>query len=218
MKIGYVRVSTVEQNEIRQEVLMKELGVERIYIDKASGRNMKRPQLEEMMNFMREGDVIVVESISRLSRSIRDFLYLLDKFQQEGVRLVSQKEQLDTFFKPEREKSKAYRERKKAEKEQERQEIEEKLNYYQGLVERLTKLTKELYPKKEYPKEIVIDTETTGLDMFEDELLQVSIIDTDGNVVFDSYFKPIRHSEWYEAQAVNDISPAMVADAPSIYL
>lgn len=96
MKIGYVRVSTVEQNEIRQEVLMKELGVERIYIDKASGRNMKRPQLEEMMNFMREGDVIVVESISRLSRSIRDFLYLLDKFQQEGVRLVSQKEQLDT--------------------------------------------------------------------------------------------------------------------------
>lgn len=127
------------------------------------------------------------------------------------------KEQLDTFFKPEREKTKAYRERKKAEKEQERQEIEEKLNYYQGLVERLTKLTKELYPKKEYPKEIVIDTETTGLDMFEDELLQVSIIDTDGNVVFDSYFKPIRHSEWYEAQAVNNISPAMVADAPSIY-
>ncbi len=106
---------------------------------------------------------------------------------------------------------------KKAEKEQERQEIEEKLNYYQGLVERLTKLTKELYPKKEYPKEIVIDTETTGLDMFEDELLQVSIIDTDGNVVFDSYIKPIRHSEWYEAQAVNNISPAMVADAPSIY-
>lgn len=93
MKIGYVRVSTVEQNEIRQEVLMKELGVERVYIDKASGRNMKRPQLEEMINFMREGDVIVVESISRLSRSIRDFLYLLDKFQQEGVRLVSQKEQ-----------------------------------------------------------------------------------------------------------------------------
>lgn len=88
MKIGYVRVSTVEQNEIRQEVLMKELGVERIYIDKASGRNMKRPQLEEMMNFMREGDVIVVESISRLSRSIRDFLYLLDKFQQEGIELA----------------------------------------------------------------------------------------------------------------------------------
>ena len=130
---------------------------------------------------------------------------------------LATKEQLDTFFKPEREKAKAYRERKKAEKEQERQEIEEKLNYYQGLVERLTKLTKELYPKKEYPKEIVIDTETTGLDMFEDELLQVSIIDTDGNVVFDSYFKPIRHSEWYEAQAVNNISPAMVADAPSIY-
>lgn len=134
------------------------------------------------------------------------------------------KEQLNTFFKPDREKAKAYRERKKSEKEQERQEkeqerqeIEEKLNYYQGLVERLTKLTKELYPKKEYPKEIVIDTETTGLDMFEDELLQVSIIDTDGNVVFDSYIKPIRHSEWYEAQAVNNISPAMVADAPSIY-
>ena len=134
------------------------------------------------------------------------------------------KEQLNTFFKPDREKAKAYRERKKAEKEQERQEkeqerqvIEEKLNYYQELVERLTKLTKELYPKKEYPKEIVIDTETTGLDTFEDELLQVSIIDTDGNVVFDSYFKPIRHNEWYEAQNVNHISPEMVADAPTIY-
>lgn len=127
------------------------------------------------------------------------------------------KEQLDSFFKPEREKAKAYRERKKAEKEQERQVIEEKLNYYQELVERLTRLTKELYPKKEYPKEIVIDTETTGLDMFEDELLQVSIIDTDGNVVFDSYFKPIRHNEWYEAQNVNHISPEMVADAPTIY-
>ena len=134
------------------------------------------------------------------------------------------KEQLNTFFKPDREKAKAYRERKKAEKEQERQEkeqerqvIEEKLNYYQELVERFNKAHKKSCILRKISKGIVIDTETTGLDTFEDELLQVSIIDTDGNVVFDSYFKPIRHNEWYEAQNVNHISPEMVADAPTIY-
>lgn len=65
-------------------------------------------------------------------------------------------------------------------------------------------------------KKIVIDTETTGLNAKTDELLQVSIIDTDGNVLFDSYFKPTRHSEWKEAENVNGISPEMVANSPTI--
>ena len=52
MKIGYIRVSTQEQNTVRQEVLMDALGVEQIYIDKMSGKNSERPQLKEMMSYV----------------------------------------------------------------------------------------------------------------------------------------------------------------------
>lgn len=66
-------------------------------------------------------------------------------------------------------------------------------------------------------KYIVIDTETTGFHPYDgDELLQVSIIDTDGNVLFDEYFKPQHRTEWKEAEQVNGISPEMVADRPAI--
>ena len=63
MKIGYIRVSTKEQNTIRQELLMQDLGVEKIYIEKISGKNTNREQLKEMLGYVREGDVVVVESI-----------------------------------------------------------------------------------------------------------------------------------------------------------
>ncbi len=96
MKVGYVRVSTEEQNTIRQEVLMKELGVEKIYIEKASGKNADRPQLKAMMEFVREGDVLIVESISRFARSTRDLLNLVDELTQKNVQFVSQKEAIDT--------------------------------------------------------------------------------------------------------------------------
>lgn len=65
-------------------------------------------------------------------------------------------------------------------------------------------------------KYIVLDTETTGLNAAEDELLQVSIIDNDGTVLFDSYIRPTQHTEWAEAERVNHITPEMVADAPTI--
>lgn len=65
-------------------------------------------------------------------------------------------------------------------------------------------------------KYIVLDTETTGLNAAEDELLQVSIIDEEGNVLFDSYIRPTQHTEWAEAERINHISPEMVADAPTI--
>jgi len=67
MKIGYIRVSTDEQNTVRQEVLMKELGVDEIYIDKASGKNTDRPQLKKMLTYVRRGDAVIVESISRFA-------------------------------------------------------------------------------------------------------------------------------------------------------
>ena len=56
MKIGYIRVSTQEQNTIRQEVLMKALGVDEVYIDHMSGKNTNRPELQKMMEYVRKGD------------------------------------------------------------------------------------------------------------------------------------------------------------------
>lgn len=64
MKIGYCRCSTVDQNTARQEKILKELGCEKIYTDMVSGKNRDRPGLQEMMNYIREGDILYVESIS----------------------------------------------------------------------------------------------------------------------------------------------------------
>lgn len=96
MKVGYVRVSTEEQNTIRQEILMAELGVEKVYIEKISGKNADRPELNAMMAFVREGDVVIVESISRFARSTRDLLALVEELTQKNVEFVSQKESIDT--------------------------------------------------------------------------------------------------------------------------
>lgn len=96
MKVGYVRVSTLEQNTGRQEVIMDKLGVEKVFIDKCSGKDTKRPQLNEMLDFVRDGDILVVESFSRLSRSTRDLIDIVDKLNAKGVQLESQKEMIDT--------------------------------------------------------------------------------------------------------------------------
>ena len=96
MKIGYIRVSTQEQNTVRQEVLMEALGVEQIYIDKMSGKNSERPQLKEMMSYARRGDTVIVESISRFARNTRDLLELVEQLAAKGVEFVSQKESIDT--------------------------------------------------------------------------------------------------------------------------
>lgn len=96
MKIGYVRVSTKEQNTARQEELMKLLKVDRVYIDKMSGKDMERPFLQEMMNFVREGDSVVVESISRFARNTKDLLELTEQLNNKHVQFVSQKENIDT--------------------------------------------------------------------------------------------------------------------------
>ena len=96
MKIGYVRVSTKEQNTARQEELMKLLEVDRVYIDKMSGKDMERPFLQEMMNFVREGDPVVVESISRFARNTKDLLELTEQLSNKHVQFISQKENIDT--------------------------------------------------------------------------------------------------------------------------
>lgn len=97
MKVGYIRVSTEEQNTIRQDVIMRELNVDRVFVDKASGSGtQKRTQLTAMMDFVREGDTVVVESISRFARNTRDLLQLIDELSKKSVAFVSLKENIDT--------------------------------------------------------------------------------------------------------------------------
>lgn len=96
MKIGYVRVSTKEQNTARQEEIMKALGVDKIYIDRMSGKNTDRPSLLEMMEFVREGDSVIVESISRFARNTKDLLELTEELNNKRVQFISQKENIDT--------------------------------------------------------------------------------------------------------------------------
>ena len=96
MKIGYVRTSTTDQNTARQEVLMQELGVDQIFIDRMSGKNTDRPELKRMMNFVRAGDMVIVESISRFARNTRDLLDLVERLTAKGVEFVSKKETIDT--------------------------------------------------------------------------------------------------------------------------
>ena len=96
MKIGYIRISTAEQNAERQEALMQELRVDQVFIDRVSGKSMDRPELKRMMEFVREGDMVMVESISRFARNTRDLLELVEQLTAKHVDFVSKKEALDT--------------------------------------------------------------------------------------------------------------------------
>ena len=91
MKIGYIRCSTVEQNEARQMKMMEEQGIEKLFIDKASGKNTDRKEFREMMEFVRAGDMVVVESISRIARNTRDLLSIISDLTQKEVEFVSLK-------------------------------------------------------------------------------------------------------------------------------
>lgn len=96
MKIGYIRVSTKEQNTIRQEYLMESLGVDEIYIDRMSGKTRDRPELNKMLDYVRKGDTVVVESISRFARNTRDLLELVEQLTAKEVEFVSKREAIDT--------------------------------------------------------------------------------------------------------------------------
>ena len=92
--IKYIRVSTQEQNTARQEVDRAQY--DRVYIEKASGKNADRPQLKAMLDYVREGDVVEVESYSRIARNTQDLLSIVSRLTEKGVDFVSQKEQIDT--------------------------------------------------------------------------------------------------------------------------
>ena len=74
MKVGYVRVSTVDQNEARQIEAMKEDGVEKIYIDKKSGKDFNRPEYQKMIASLQKGDILVIHSIDRLGRNYEEII------------------------------------------------------------------------------------------------------------------------------------------------
>lgn len=95
-KIGYVRVSSKDQNLDRQYELLKPCNIERYFEEKVSGKNTDRPQLKAMLAFLREGDTVYVESFSRLARNTLDLLNLIEEFKSKGVAFVSIKEQIDT--------------------------------------------------------------------------------------------------------------------------
>jgi len=75
---------------------LEEYGVEKIFEEKLSGKDTNRPKLKEMLNFIREGDVLIVESISRLARNTKDFLEIVNNLTERGVEVVSLKENIDT--------------------------------------------------------------------------------------------------------------------------
>ena len=96
MRIGYARVSTEAQELERQTRAFKELGVEKVFVEKASGKTAEREQLKNMLQFVREGDVVIVESISRIARNTKDLLNITETIQSKGAEFLSLKESIDT--------------------------------------------------------------------------------------------------------------------------
>lgn len=96
MQIAYIRVSTVEQNEQRQIEAMQKYGIEKWFTEKISAKDTNRPKLQELLEFAREGDTIHIHDFSRLARSTKDLLDIVEQLNQKGVHLISNKENIDT--------------------------------------------------------------------------------------------------------------------------
>ena len=96
MNVGYARVSTTEQHTSQQDVILNEFGVAKVFTDIVSGKDAARPELKKMLDSVRDGDCLVVESYFRLARSVRDFLDITDTLREKGVDFVSIKESIDT--------------------------------------------------------------------------------------------------------------------------
>lgn len=96
MNIAYIRTSTIKQNEERQVEALKKYNIERYYMEKASAKDTNRPQLQQMLEFAREGDTIYIHDFSRLARSTKDLLDITERLQENGIHLVSNKEKIDT--------------------------------------------------------------------------------------------------------------------------
>ena len=96
MKIGYARVSSQDQKLELQLDDLKSYGCEIVYKEKVSGKSKARPQLERMIDQLRNGDVVVVWKLDRLGRSLKDLIDLVSAFREKGVEFVSLKDGIDT--------------------------------------------------------------------------------------------------------------------------
>lgn len=96
MNIAYCRVSTIEQNEARQIEALEKYNIDKWFTEKISAKDTNRPQLQEMLEFAREGDTVYIHEFSRLARSTKDLLEIVEALNNKGVQLVSNKENLDT--------------------------------------------------------------------------------------------------------------------------
>lgn len=96
MKVAYIRVSTAEQNEARQIEAMKQHGIEKYFTEKVSAKDMNRPELQAMLDYVREGDVVYIHDFSRLARSVKDLLEIVELLNNKHVTLISNKENIDT--------------------------------------------------------------------------------------------------------------------------
>jgi DNA invertase Pin-like site-specific DNA recombinase len=93
-RIGYVRVSSVDQNEARQIEALADLHIDKVFTDKASGKNMERPKLQAALDYMRDGDVLVVLSMDRLARNMRDLQNLIADLNSRNIAVEFVKEHL----------------------------------------------------------------------------------------------------------------------------
>ena len=96
MQIGYARVSTIEQNVQPQIDQLKQAGCERIFRDKVSGAKTERPGLQEAIDFLREGDTLVVWRLDRLGRSLKHLLETVSELEEGGIGFRSLQENIDT--------------------------------------------------------------------------------------------------------------------------
>ena len=96
-KIAYVRVSTVEQNESRQVEALQKHGIDKWFKEKVSGKDTNRPELQKMLDYVRKGDTVYIHDFSRLARSTKDLLEIVEYITKtKEATLVSNKENLDT--------------------------------------------------------------------------------------------------------------------------
>ena len=96
MILGYARVSTDAQNLDRQLDALKRYGIDKLYCEKMSGTKKSRPELDRMMKEIEDGDTIVIESLSRLGRSVKNLAELMEVFNSRNIRLISLKDTIDT--------------------------------------------------------------------------------------------------------------------------
>ena len=95
-EVAYIRVSTIEQNTESQRAILSKIKINKVFEEKISGKNAKRPELQAMLEYVREGDTVYVKDLSRLARNTKDLLNIVEYLTNKGVALKSIKENIDT--------------------------------------------------------------------------------------------------------------------------